>query len=102
MEQKHFEILLENMHGDIKLVAEGVGQLSQRVDNLTEAVGGLTERVAAVETRLDGVETRLENIEVDVREIKQGMGVLTSICSNHESRLQTVEYTLRDHLAGHS
>jgi len=130
MDQNHLETLLEQIHGDVRLVAEGLdgvnqrldrhdqrfdqmdrrfeqmelsfGKLTLRMDGMEASMGRMERRLGGVETRLDGVESTMAGVLADTRAIKRGMGVLQSIANDHESRIQGLENTTRDHLAGHS
>ncbi|MBN2360778.1 MAG: hypothetical protein JXR83_15090 [Deltaproteobacteria bacterium] len=88
-------VIIENDHGrKIDLALEGLAGVNQRLDQTDQ-------RVAAIETRVAHIETKVEHIETDVHEIKGVLGLLKSIATDHEARLQKVENIVRDHLAGH-
>ena len=85
MDQRYFEILLEEISSKMQLVLEGVT--------------GYTERLDRFEKKVD---QRFDILEKESREIKRVVGLLNVIASDHETRLQTVEDTLQDHLTNHS
>jgi hypothetical protein len=85
MEQRYFEILLEEISSKMQLVLESVTANTERLDRF--------------EKRVD---QRFDILEKEAREIKRVVGLLSVIANDHETRLQTVENTLQDHLTNHS
>jgi hypothetical protein len=85
MEQRHFEILLE--------------EISTKMQVVLESVTGYSERLDRFENR---VTQRFDNQDKELREIRRVIGLLNVIANDHETRLQTVENTLQDHLTNHS
>jgi hypothetical protein len=85
MEQRYFEILLE--------------EISTKMQVVLESVTGYSERLDRFENR---VTQRFDNQDKELREIRRVIGLLNVIANDHETRLQTVENTLQDHLTNHS
>jgi hypothetical protein len=85
MEQRYFEILLE--------------EISTKMQVVLESVTGYSERLDRFENR---VTQRFDNQDKELREIRRVIGLLNVIANDHETRLQTVENTLQDHLTKHS
>jgi len=60
--RRHFEVVGESLRGDIRVVAEGVALLSQRVDRgFAEQAG----RVGGLDGRVLRLEVRVKNLEDD-------------------------------------
>jgi len=95
MKKEHFEILLEKIEGNFQLAFEKFDLVDDRLDRLETG----HEKLEAGHARLEAGQ---ETIKVDVRDIKRTVGLLHSIANDHETRLQNVETTLRDHLDDHS
>jgi hypothetical protein len=72
------------------------------LDGVETRLDGVETHLDGVETRLDGVDSKLEHVVTDTRDIKRGLGVLQAIASDHEGRIQGLEFSLRDHLASHN
>ena len=125
MEKDHFEILLEHVESNTKLLAEGMAGMNERLNRLESGQEEIKEKLLVQDvlvagqkviltrldiledghngilTRLDKIEAGQETIKSDTRDIKRGMGLLNSIANDHESRLQGVESKLKDHLENH-
>ena len=95
MKKEHFEILLEEMKSNFQLAFESLDGVNGRLDRIdvwqTTADG-----------RFDNLETGQEAIKAELRDMKRNQGLLNSIANDHETRLQGVESTLKDHLENHS
>jgi hypothetical protein len=78
MEKQHFEILLENVDSNVKLLLEGFCGLNNKIDAvrvelkedislLDHKIIALSNRVSSVETnlskRMDGIDSRLDGID---------------------------------------
>jgi hypothetical protein len=85
MEQGYFEILLEEISSKMQVVLESVTGYSERLDRFEKRVT-----------------QRFDNQDKELREIRRVIGLLNVIANDHETRLQTVENTLQDHLTKHS
>jgi hypothetical protein len=85
MEQGYFEILLEEISSKMQVVLESVTGYSERLDRFEK-----------------NVTQRFDNQDKELREIRRVIGLLNVIANDHETRLQTVENTLQDHLTNHS
>ena len=85
MDQGYFEILLEEISSKMQLVLESVAGNSERLDKFEK-----------------NVNQRFDSQDKELREIRRVIGLLNVIANDHETRLQTVENTLQDHLTNHS
>jgi hypothetical protein len=107
MEKQHFEILLENMELNIKMMHEGFAGLSdtikaesaeRKAENklLDEKISALSNRIGSVETNLnakiDSVETNL-NLRIDSVEANLGARI-DSVEANLGARIDSVEANL--------
>jgi hypothetical protein len=95
MEKDHFEILLEEMKSNFRLAFEGLDGVNGRLDRIEAWQTG-------ADGRFDNLETGQEAIKAELRDMRRNQGLLNSIANDHESRLQGVESTLKDHLDNHS
>jgi hypothetical protein len=110
MEKQHFEILLENMELNIKMMHEGFAGLSdtikaesaeRKAENkfLDEKISALSNRIGSVETNLnakiDSVETNL-NARIDSVEANLGARI-DSVEANLGARIDAMHSELIDH-----
>ena len=109
MKQEHFEILLERMEGNFQLAFEKFDlvdsrfeKIDARFEQMDSRFEQIDTRFARVDSRLDRLEVGQESMKVDIRDIKRTVGLLHSIANDHQTHLQNVETTLRDHLDHHS
>ena len=112
MEKDHFEILLEHIESNTKLLAEGQAGMNERLNRLESGQEEIKEKLLVQDvlvaghkvilTRLDKIEAGQEVIKSDIRDTKRNTGLLNSVANDHESRLQSVESKLKDHLENHS
>lgn len=98
MEKDHFEIMLEHIECNTKLLAEGQAGMNERLNRLASGQEEIKEKLLV----LDVLEAVQKVMKSDLRDIKRNMGLLNSIANDHESRLQGVESQLKDHLDNHS
>lgn len=61
-------VLLEDMRGEIKLVAEGHSILNRKIDNLSFKVDNLETKVDSLEVKVDGLELRMDRMETKMDE----------------------------------
>ncbi|MBN2358147.1 MAG: hypothetical protein JXR83_01755 [Deltaproteobacteria bacterium] len=88
-------VLIENDHGrKIDLALEGLDAVNRRLDQTNQ-------RIDETNQRIDETNRRVANIETDVHEIKGVLGLLKSIATDHETRLQKIEHAFREHLGSH-
>lgn len=73
-ERTRFEVLLESIETQVKVIAEGHGALIDRSDALAEGQRALVERLDRLETKVDGLEVfaidaqgRLKRIETHLQ-----------------------------------
>ncbi len=64
---RHFDVVAENLQGQIQQVAEGVVLGNERLDRVEVRLEGIGGRLDRVEVRLDGVDGRLDHFETEVR-----------------------------------
>lgn len=60
--KRHFNVVAEGLRSDIRLVIEGLGANTDRLDHLEGRFDG-------VEIRFDGVEMRFERLRTEFREL---------------------------------
>ena len=108
-EKQYFEILLEEMRSNFRLAFEGFEIVNNRLDrlesgqaNLESDVGVLKSDVGVLKSDVGELKSDVRELKSDVRDVKRNMGLINSIASDHETRLQNVENSLRDHLSNHS
>ncbi len=71
--KRHFNVVAEGLHSDIRLVIAGLAANTDRVERVET-------RVDRVEVRLDRVEVRLDRVEVGLERVEVGLdGVKTEI-----------------------
>lgn len=58
--QERFEMILEDMHTDIKLIAEQSAEHSKRFDSMDKRFDKIDKRLDLIEVRLAAVEIRLD------------------------------------------
>ena len=86
--QRETRVLLEQIHSEVKIVAEGHDILNQKLDN--------------VDAKLQGHDVRFDRLEMvagehskDIKELKAGQEEikqkLDTVTENHEKRIQKLE-----------
>ena len=98
MEKDHFEIILEHIESNTKLLAEGQAGMNERLNRLESGQEAIKEKLLTQDVLVAGQEV----IKAELRDMKRNQGLLNSIANDHESRLQGVESKLKDHLENHS
>ena len=98
MEKDHFEIMLEHIESNTRLLAEGQAGMNERLNRLESGQEEIKEKLLIQDVLVAGQEV----IKAELRDMKRNQGLLNSIANDHESRLQDVESTLKDHLENHS
>ena len=84
MEKEPVEVLLEEVRGQLPLLAEGHMALLARFDGVDRRFDGVDARLDRVETRLDTMDRRFERLELEERRIGDGF-------ANHERRITRLE-----------
>ena len=56
--RRHFDIVAEELRHELRIVAEGVGSLSERIDRLEASVMKVTDDLDARVTRLEAASSR--------------------------------------------
>ena len=123
MKQEHFEILLEQIAGNTQLALEGLDGVNTRLDRLEAGHNRTEGRLEIIEGGLSGLKAGQDDLQAgqddlrtkygnlqkgqdilktDVRSIRRSIGLLVPLAGDHETRLQTLEVTLRDHIADNS
>lgn len=62
-ERARFEVLLENVQREMRVIAEGHGALA-------EGLGALTERLDRIETKVDTVERKVDTLAGDLHGVQ--------------------------------
>ncbi|MHB1420283.1 MAG: hypothetical protein ACYCX4_11980 [Bacillota bacterium] len=95
MDQRGVEIVAEKIETLIRIVAEGVGENSRKIDLLAGEVGAIKEgntsislNIHRLDTQLQKIETSLEFLEKEIREIRMEFNELFSW---HEQRIAYLE-----------
>jgi regulator of replication initiation timing len=60
-------VLVEAVHSEVRVVAEGVSGLSQTVQVVAETVGALTMQVERLDVRFDALEAKIQSESVETR-----------------------------------
>ena len=74
MEKEHFEVLREEVRGQLQLLAEGHMALLARFDG--------------VDARFDGVDGRLDRLQSELRAVRQDVATFGD---DHEQRISKLE-----------
>lgn len=76
--RRHFDVVAEGLRSDIRLVAEGVVMVDEKLDRFRDEVrtqfGQVDQRFLRVEARLGGVEVRLGDVEVRLGGVEVRLG----------------------------
>lgn len=82
--RRHFDVVAEQMRAELRLIAEGLGSLRERVDrveqNLREDVLRAQRELSAMikfsyaelDRRIQGLEQRQEEVELRLRRLESG------------------------------
>lgn len=93
--KRHFGVVAEGLHSDIRGIAEGQDLIRERLDGVDTRLGRVETRLDHVEVRLDHVEARLGGLEgrmdglTDV--VQRVHSELTGRLNDHDRRLTAVE-----------
>jgi hypothetical protein len=92
-EKERFEVLLEEIRGDVKLVLEGHDVLNKKIDGvkreLKEEIGIVSSRVDSVGSRVDSVSKKLDVVHASLKnEIK---ATATAVKYELDSRITKLE-----------
>jgi archaellum component FlaC len=97
----HEGALLEDIHDQIKGVAEAVGGLYDKVDGIDNRlervevkVDGMDNRLGRIENKVDEIDNRLvrvENTTELIPTIKEAITSMSSDIDDHEARLKSLE-----------
>jgi DNA anti-recombination protein RmuC len=75
MEKQYFEILLEEINGNVQLVLEGHGQLVDRMDKMGQRMDRIEHRMDSIDQRMDRMEYQQGMMVTDIKDIKQNVGL---------------------------
>jgi ribosome assembly protein YihI (activator of Der GTPase) len=78
--ERETRVLLERIHSDVKIIAEGQTSNSQRLDRIESAV-----------SELGGLKSDVEMIKVAVMDTNQRVKTIEKKLDNHETRIIKVE-----------
>jgi len=96
-------VKIENNHGaKLEALFDGQERLKADVSELKAGVSELKTDVSELKTGQASLKTGQREIRKDLGEVKSSMGLLHTMVSGHEARLQKVEGNLAGHLANHS
>ena len=68
--KRHFNVVAEGLRSDIRLVIEGLGANTDRLDRVEDRLDRVEVRLDRVEVRLDGVEHGLVGVKTDFGEFR--------------------------------
>ena len=69
--KRHFNVVAEGLRSDIRLVIEGLGANTDRLDRLEGRFEGLEIRFEGLEIRFEGLEIRFEGLRSEFRDLKE-------------------------------
>jgi hypothetical protein len=61
--KRHFNVVAEGLRSDIRVLAEGLGANTDRLDRLERRLDGFESRFDSFESRFDGFESRFDSFE---------------------------------------
>lgn len=114
-ERTRYEVLLENIETNVKLIAEAQGGLSQRLDRmearfearfdqletnvniLAVKVDGLAVKVDGLATKVDRLETKVDRLETKVDGLETKVDGLEIFAADTKGRLTRIEGHLQLH-----
>ena len=64
--KRHFNVIAEGLRSDIRLVIEGLGANTDRLDRVDLRLDRVDLRLDRVEVRLDQVEVRLDGLQTEL------------------------------------
>lgn len=82
--KRHTEILVENLRGDIKAIAEGHSLLNDKMDRLEGKVDKLENKVDRLEIKVDRLEIKVDRIETDMTVVKDYVIGVDEKLNEHE------------------
>jgi len=92
-ERKHFEVLLEQILHEVKVVAEGHATLEHMIhEHRTETQQDKRELQALIQTSHDSLDAKINKASTDLRdEMAAGFKVLGEKVEGHEDRIRFLE-----------
>jgi len=76
--RRHFDVVAEGLHAQIKLIAEGHGALTESISELKEGFGRLETGQGRLELRQLALESRQGRLESRQRKLENSQKVLLS------------------------
>jgi len=64
---RRIAVLVEAVHSEVRVVAEGVSGLSQTVRGVAETVGAVRTQVDRIDVRFDALESKIQSESVETR-----------------------------------
>ena len=61
--KRHFNVVAESLRSDIRVLAEGLGANTDRLDGVDRRLDGIDGRLDGIDGRLDGIDGRLDRLE---------------------------------------
>lgn len=75
--KRHFNVVAESLRSDIRLVIEGLGANTDRLDRVEDRLDRVEDRLGSLETRFDGLKTQFgglanqfEGLRIEFREFR--------------------------------
>ncbi len=94
---RHFDVVAENLQGQIQQVAEGVVLGNERLDRVEVRLEGIEGRLDRVEVRLDGIDGRLDHLETAVHaDFSEVKSMVKLSFAELDRRLTTLETIVHD------
>jgi chromosome segregation ATPase len=94
-ERTRFEVLLESIETQVKVIAEGHGALVARTDELVEGQRALVARLDRIETKVDVLESRFSRLETKVEGLETKVDGLEVFAIDAQGRLKRIETHLQ-------
>ncbi len=97
--KRHISVVIEDVHSKVKIIAEGVSALNDRMERVEGRLGALDERTERIEGRLGGLEARVERgfaetqamIKFSYAELDRRVSALEGVVAELASRVQKLE-----------
>ena len=69
--KRHFNVVAESLRGDSRLVIEGLGANTDRLDRVEGRLDSLETRFDGLETRFGGLANQVDGLRSEFRELRE-------------------------------
>ena len=95
IEKERFEVLLEEIKGGVKVVADGHGVIRNEMKRMEER---LTEKISFVDGKVDFLAADVRALKQDVAEVKKDVVEVKTDLAKVKEKVDKIDRTLEEHV----